>query len=222
MDETINKGRMYRVAADAVTYGRTVAGVMIAANILSGDRILNRNYEHRSMRLAGSVALLGALDKADGILARKAEENGVPITKEDKEKDPRWDKVFNRCMMGSVAVRELVSGVRKRDPNRMLFAGIVGLNLIATEKRDEKMIESRASAVEGADTSAISINKYKTGIQNLSHSLATSEIVDSGSGQLITGVAYSASTIMGLIGLHEADKVHKNSVCNDTASVYKQ
>lgn len=211
---------MYRFAADGVTYGRTVAGVVIAANILSGDRLLNRNYEHRSIRLAGSVALLGALDKADGILARKAEENGVPITKADKEKDPKWDKVFNRCMMGSVALRELASGVRKRDPNRMLFAGIVGLNLIATEKRDEKMNESRASAAEGADTSAISINKFKTGVQNLSHSFATSEIVDSGAGQLLTGAAYSASTIMGFIGLNEADRVHKSSVPDEPVSVY--
>lgn len=215
------KGRVYRKAADTVTYGRTALGAIIAVNTLSGDRLLPRALRHRSVGAAATVAMLGAMDKFDGVLARKAEANGVPITREDKEKDPREDKRFNRLIMGALVVRELVSSVHNRDSKRALFAGTLALSLYQTEDRNERMELSRKQAVEGADTGAVWLNKWKTGVQNVGHTLAVSPLALSGVGQTVTSAFYIASNFMGEIGLSIADRIHRGEANNTIAPIYQ-
>lgn len=203
------RGRAYRIAADTVTYTRTAVGTYVALNILTGDRLLPKKLRHRSVGAAAGVAVLGAMDKLDGVLARKAEAAGVEITRKDREKDPIEDKKFNRRMMGAIAIREAISGAWDHKKSRIAFAGLVGLNLLLTEDRDMRMGESRANAVEGADTSAIWINKLKTGTQNVAHTLASSPLANTAPGQAMIGMVYSASTAMGEIGFRIADKIHR-------------
>lgn len=205
------RGRFYRAAADAVTYGRTAAGTLAAANILLGDRLLPRQLRHRSVGLGISFALLGLSDRLDGWLAHKAAAVGVPITRADKEKDPREDKKFNHRVMGAFIAREAASGIRRREPSRVVFAGMLALNLASTYDRDIRMAESRSNAVKGADTSAIKINKWKTGMQNAGHTLATSPLAESLPGQMAITAVYTTSTIMGEVGFRAADRIHKGA-----------
>jgi hypothetical protein len=203
------KGRLYRRSADTVTYGRTILGRIVALNIMSGDRLLPKAVRHKSFGAALSVGLLGAMDKLDGWLARKAEAHGVEITKEDKEKDPVEDKKFNRWVMGSVAVREAVGGIVRKDVGRTLVASGYLLSLMQTEDRNERMERSRTQAVPGADTKAIWLNQWKTGMQNLGHTLAVSPIARSGLGLTLTTGIYATSNVMGEIGLGIADRIHR-------------
>jgi hypothetical protein len=203
------KGRLYRKSADTVTYGRTILGRVVAVNILTGDRLLPRALRHKSVGAAVGVGILGALDRVDGWLARKAEAHGVEITKADKEKDPAEDKKFNRWVMGSVAVREAVGGLYSKDAKRVLFAGGYMLSLLQTENRNDRMELSRANAVPDADTSAVEINKWKTGVQNVGHTLAVSPLAQTGLGQAVTAGVYAASNVMGEIGLSIADRIHR-------------
>jgi hypothetical protein len=197
-----NTGQFFRDTADVITYGRTDAGNLVALNIMLDDEILPDAFRHRSIGSMVLMATLGFADKADGMCARYAEKLGIEITKEDREKDPIEDKKFNKAVMESLAMREYSEG-------NTFYASMLAANLFVTNIRDEKMDNSRADAVDGADTSAIRMNKYKTGAQNLAHTLAVSPITRSIFGRLLVGSIYCASTGMGLIGYQKAHKNHR-------------
>ena len=55
---------------------------------------------------------------------------------------------------------------------------------------------------------AIKINKYKTGLQNVGHTLASSPLAGTRPGQALIGAVYSTSTVMGEIGFRIADRIH--------------
>jgi phosphatidylglycerophosphate synthase len=197
------KGRRYRLAADSVMYGRTALGALVGFGILTGASILPKPVQYRSIGLAMLVAGLGAADKGDGIFARKSAQNGVPITDHDKQKDPYHDKLFFHMMLGSIAVRELIDG------NKLYGSVLLG-SQIGTAVRDRKMTNSRNSAPEGAEISAIRINKWKTGLQNIAHVGATSPIADSDMGKVVVAGTYLATNVMGVIGYRQAREQHSN------------
>lgn len=202
-------GRRYRIAADTLTYSKTAMGVLVAANIVTGDRLLPKKIRHKSMGAAVMLTGLALLDKADGVLARKAESHGIPITKADKERDPKHDKIYNRIIMGAIATREVVGGLVNRSPERIAVGSLVFANLLATEDRDKRMNRSRQEAVEGADTGAIKLNKYKTGMQHVGHVISASPLGSTGIGQTLVAGAYSLSTYMGEKGYEIADRIHR-------------
>ena len=206
------KGLRYRKAANAVTRGKTKVGWLIGANIVSGDRLLPKIFRHKSIGLAAVVFGLGALDKVDGMLGRKAESLGVPITKEDAELDPAEDKKFTRIIMGATAIRETVGGIYRRDFRRIGFGVMTATFLLFTENRDSRMNKSRDNAVEGADTSAIMINKVKTVTQDGGHVLAVSPAITSPEGMVATAGVYGASVVMGEIGYRAAHRIHQGIV----------
>lgn len=196
------RGRRYRIAADAVTYGRTVLGAVTAMGILAGGSFLPKKLQYKTIGMAVAVGGLGAMDKADGIFARKSVENGIPITDHDKQKDPYHDKWFFHMLVGSVAIREVIDG-------HYVYAGAIGTSQLATAVRDYKMTKSRNEAPEGAEIAANEINKWKTGVQNLAHVGATSPIAESTVGRAFIAGTYLTSNIMGIIGYQQAREMHR-------------
>ncbi len=196
------RGRRFRVAADVATYGRTILGAGISMAILSGTSVLPKRMQYRSIGLATSIAGLVAADKIDGIFARRAATNGIPILEHDKRKDPFQDKVFAHVLMGSIAIREFSEG-------NTFFASVIAGCQASKLARDYKMSQSRKDAHPDADVSAIPINKYKTGLEGLSHMIATSPMADSEIGRSIAGSSYVLSNVVGLIGYKMADAQYK-------------
>lgn len=195
------RGRRYRLAADAVTYGRTALGAVTALGILAGGSFLPKSLQYKTVGMASVVAGLGAVDKADGYFARKSVQNGIPITDHDKQKDPYHDKWFFHMMMGSIATREIID-------RNYLYGTVIGISQIATAVRDYKMTKSRNEAAEGAEISALTINKWKTGVQNVAHVGATSPIAESNLGMGIVAGTYITSNILGIIGYRQAIEMH--------------
>ena len=79
------------------------------------------------------------------------------------------------------------------------------------EDRNEKMEESRANAVEGASTGAIPVNQAKTAVESVSHVIATSPVARSHEGMALSFLVYRASSILGWVGLRQADSVHQGA-----------
>lgn len=111
--------------------------------------------------------------------------------------------------MGALITREIVTSVTKKDATRALFAGSLAISLYQTEDRNDRMERSRELATEGADTSAIWLNKWKTGVQNFGHTLAVSPFAATGFGQAVIASVYGASNVMGEAGLRIADRIHR-------------
>ncbi len=202
-------GRRYRRAANATTKASVWASRIVALNTVTGDRLLPKRFRHKSIGLGLGVAAIASLDKLDGYLGRKSAEYGVPITKEDKDLDSDADKEKTRLIMGSIAIRETIGGIHKRQPVRIAFAGALAVNMLWIHDRDRNMQNSRANAIEGADTGAIKINKIKTGLQNLGHTMSASPLAANPIGMAtITGV-YTLSSYIGQRGYEIADRIHR-------------
>jgi hypothetical protein len=141
-------------------------------------------------------------DRADGWLARKAVNHGIPITDKDKKKDPFQDKIFFHMIIGSIAIREYLDGNNG-------YAAVLALSQLGTAVRDHKMTRSRENAVENAEVKAIAINKYKTGLQNITHVEATSPLAEYSAGRVLIAASYIMTNIMGVIGYNQAHKIHQ-------------
>ena len=103
--------------------------------------------------------------------------------------------------MGSLAVREIIDG-------NETYGATIATAQIVKLVRDYKMTESRGQAVAGADVSAISINKYKTGLEGVAHTMAVSPLTNTELGRAITAGVYMTSSAMGVIGYRIADQRH--------------
>lgn len=207
------KGRSARVGADLVSYGKTGLGLLVAANIASGDRILPKRFSHRSVGSGALTGVTGVLDLVDGKLGRYSEKHGYPILRKDKEKDPKLDKIVARWMFAAIVFREVVDAMfesnTKLKPYRFAFAGLTALAYLKTEDREFKMLASRADAVPGANTKSVPMSRYKTLFQNVGHTVATSPPSNSIEGLAMAAGAYTTSVILGEISLKKADRIHK-------------
>lgn len=199
------RGRRFRLAADTAMYGRTFFGGVLALGILSGGAFLPEKIQYKTIGLALAVGTLAVGDKVDGTLARKSAKYGVPITDHDKQKDPYHDKIFFHMLLGSIAARELL------DEN-YIYGGVLLASQVVTAIRDKKMTQSRNLAPEGAEISALQINKFKTGLQSVANVGATSPIADTGIGQMVVAGTYIATNIMGIAGYRQAHEQHTNAV----------
>ncbi len=215
MEDYTRTANTYRYAADTVTYSTTALAGVMAYDIALAQETLG--VEYQSWGMLSTAALFGVLDRFDGFLARRSERHGRPITDKDKAKDPFHDKVVTHLFMGSVVLREtallegFVDTMGEFDPNYPYAAAVFGAQVV-TAVRDKKMTESRAHAVESADTSAITINKQKTGVQNVAHACAASPLAATIPGALVTSGLYIMSTVMGVVGYKRADKIHKGQL----------
>jgi len=204
------KALYYRRAADATTLTRNGLGIIVAANALSGDRILPDNLRHRSVGSGVVVAAIGGLDKLDGYLAGKSEDYGLAITQKNSSFDSDMDKKNNKVFGYSFTARNIAEGIVTRSPRMLTHAAVTAGYSVWTNHRDERMAKSRAHAVEGADTSAITTNKWKTFLQNAGHSIEASPM-----GAIVPQVSeavYLASCALGEIGLKKADEIHATIV----------
>lgn len=206
------KGKIWRKTANGITRVKTYLSYGMAANVVTGDRLMPKVFRYRSIGMGLLALIYGVSDKADGYCGRKAEKYGVPITKVDEELDPKLDKLGNRALMGAVVVRGIYDLVTGETENKKLLglalAIGVGKVLRETEDRDERMNESRANAAEGASTKAININKYKTGGQNTGHTILYSPAGNYPLGVAAGLAAYSTSVILGEIGFQRAHRIH--------------
>ena len=207
------KARYYRYAANTTTVTRNVLGVVVAANALSGDRLLPHVLRHRSVGCSVLVAAIGGLDKLDGFFACKSHTHGMPITAKDSAFDSNMDKKNNKVLGYSFTARNIVDGIAMRNQRMLMHAGVMAGYAIWTNDRDARMADSRANAAIGADTKAIGPNKWKTFAQNAGHSLEASPL-----SVIVPEVAeatYLTSCVLGEIGLKKADKVHQTPVLTE-------
>lgn len=196
------RGRRFRVLADTVTYGRTALGAIASLGVLVGGSLLPKQIQHRTVGLALTMTGLAAADKVDGYFARKSVDYGIPILNHDKKKDPFQDKVFAHMFMGSLAVREFIDGNEK-------YGATIATAQIVKLVRDYKMTQSRERAAIGADVSAIHVNKYKTGLEGIAHTMAVSPLTNVELGRAATAGVYVTSSVMGVIGYKIAEQRHQ-------------
>lgn len=206
---------MYRKAANGVTIGRTVAAGIFAANTLSGDRLLPKQFRHKSIGLAAGTAVIAACDKLDGVLGRLSEANGVPITDRDKKLDSDLDKWVTYMAVGSVAGREIIGGLFgpdqtwQRRATRVGFGALAIYNLDLKHDRNERMRISRENAVEGANIGAIFPNQVKTGMEFVFSTISSSPLLDTDDGMYLATAILNASTWLGEHGFTIAHRRHQ-------------
>jgi hypothetical protein len=150
--------------ADFLCDTRPLQGVIIAKEIID-------NPDYHSWKLAGKVAVIGALDKVDGSLSRWAAKRlGVETTSNGAEKDQINDKRWAHIMFGALATRAFMN-------DDYSFGKFMLANQAAVAARDVAVTRKRKEAeVLGVDAKAQKLGKYKTGLQNLTFTIATSPI----------------------------------------------
>jgi len=213
-DQQLRRGRTQRRLANFVTRGRTAVGLALTGVVLgatdldaapdflqtAGETLL----DYKSLSLGAVTYAAAATDKLDGMLARASERNGVPITDEHKKLDPFHDKIFNHSLMAGYWVRELVESVAHHDKARGFGALAVAASQAAFIARDYKMTKSRENAPEGADVSAVPINKAKSAGQFLVQSAALTPVPS----PVVAG-AFAGLAGVSWVGYRIADKVHR-------------
>lgn len=213
IDAPDHGARWWRRAADTFTYGRTAVAGAVCLSTVAGieamPETIQRMHAHgldfESYTLAGAFAVMGAMDKLDGMAARRAAKLGLPPTDKDKKKDPLHDKIFAYMAMTTATTMLTAEGILTKDYKKVANAGGIVLNMAALAVRDVKMTLSRKIASDNdRDPSAIPINKKKTGAQNAVHTLVMSPLPS-----WVTWPAYSFITGWAWLGYKIADRVHK-------------
>lgn len=200
---TEQKAQMCRTVADSISVNRNRAAKIVVADIVSGNALLPRVFRYGSIGGACLVASLGVADAVDGRVARYgARRYGLPITKHDNEMDPLLDKEFNKMFMIGFSVRAAQDGL-------VGYSGSLLAIQSAVDDRDRRMDVSRKSAVDDKNTAAIKLSKYKTGTQNLMHSVAMSPVALNPVGRVGIVAGYTASAGLGEISLRQADAKHR-------------
>ena len=160
--------------------------------------------DYGSFTLAGAFAVFGAMDKLDGWAARRAEKRGLPPTYADMKRDPFHDKLYAYMAMSTAAVMVTAEGLLTHDHSKVATGGGIIANMAAIAVRDIKMTRSRDHAVDGVKPAAIGINKWKTGVQNVAHTIAVSPLP-----AWLSWPAYTGVTGMAYLGYKIADRVYK-------------
>lgn len=207
-----HKARACRITADAISECRNDVAKVVAADIVLKNALLPKSLRFGSMGGAALVWGLGAADALDGRIARMgARRYGLVITPHDNNKDPILDKEYNKWMMGAFTLRALEDG-------HLLYAKSLYEIQRSVEDRDARMERSRSTASNVMATGAISINKYKTGMQDLCHGFAMSPMARTSAGRAAILSGYVTSAFMGEVGLLQADAKHHGQ---DIPSVYE-
>lgn len=157
------------------------------ARVVAGEIINNSDYH--SWKLAGKIALIGTLDKVDGMLSRWAAKRlGVETTPDGAEKDQLNDKKWTYTMLGALASRAFMDGDVK-------YGSFLMAQETAIRTRDQLVNEKRREAEEqGLDAKAQWPGKIKTFAQNLTFTVATSPFARKKHGRKLVYAMQSVST----------------------------
>lgn len=143
--------------------------------------------DYQSWKLAGAVALIGVLDKVDGMLARfAAKRRGLETTAEGAESDQKSDKKWTYIMLGALAARAFRDGDTE-------YGAFLTANQTIIRTRDQMVNEKREEAqIYGVDAKAQKAGKVKTFAQNLTFTFMTSPLAKSKWGKR---AAYAMQTV---------------------------
>lgn len=192
----------YQKAANSLSWLRVAAAPIIA------ERILTSENSYRGWLMAGGIAVLGATDKVDGWLGRKAAKLrfGLENTR-GAWLDQLSDKVFVHGILGSLAVKEAIDG------NKGL-AAVYGINQAVILARDMWVTNVRSEASrQDIDIKARSLGKLKTAAQIATLSAITAPIFDSheaGSLAIQAGAVTATTALAIASGVSLARELHNN------------
>lgn len=177
-------------------------GALWAANIISSYRVkqsvsvhkeIAENPHYQSWKLAGKVALTGALDWFDGKLSRfAARREGRETTAFGAALDELTDKAFTHGVLSGIVKREYLN-------QNYAYSSFLAVNQVIIAGRDVAVTQKRFAVRKlDVDTKAQPLGKYKTGLQNLNLALMCSPLTKGNKGKMAACAIQGFSTGLSL------------------------